>query len=111
MSPALGMHPGMPPHLQQLQAHLLRSAAAAAAGLLPHAPTTAPPSSQSHPLQQQQTSSGGPESHVLAHGVHPHTHSHAHVHAHGLYPVSPHSAVTHLAHPAALPTKTEVFCL
>lgn len=30
ISPALSMHPGIPPHLQQLQAHLLRSG-----GLLP----------------------------------------------------------------------------
>ncbi|XP_014207539.1 transcriptional activator cubitus interruptus-like [Copidosoma floridanum] len=101
MSPALGMHPGMPPHLQQLQAHLLRSAAAAAAGLLPHAPP-AP-----HPLQQPQQQS---EAHPLAHPhAHTHGHSHAHVHAHGLvYPVSPHAtaaaaAAAHLDHPAALP--------
>ncbi|XP_067015349.2 transcriptional activator cubitus interruptus [Anabrus simplex] len=35
ISPALGMHPGMAPHLQQLQAHLLRTAAG---GLLPPLP-------------------------------------------------------------------------
>jgi len=64
MSPALGMHPStMPPHLQQLQAHLLRSAAAVA--LLPH-----------HPLQP-------PAPHPP-----PPPHPHSHPHAHGL---SPHS--------------------
>lgn len=40
LSPALGMHPSMAPHLQQLQAHLLRSAG----GLLP-----LPPTPQGHP--------------------------------------------------------------
>ncbi|XP_055689934.1 transcriptional activator cubitus interruptus [Lutzomyia longipalpis] len=37
LSPALGMHAAMTPHLQQLQAHLLRSAAG---GLLHHPPPT-----------------------------------------------------------------------
>lgn len=37
ISPALSMHPSMAPHLQQLQAHLLRSG-----GLLPPLPTHQP---------------------------------------------------------------------
>ncbi|KAG8037050.1 hypothetical protein G9C98_004372 [Cotesia typhae] len=50
MSPALSMHPGMAPHLQQLQAHLLRNAAVAA--LMPHSlqpPAPPPPHPHSHP--------------------------------------------------------------
>lgn len=39
ISPALSMHPSMAPHLQQLQAHLLRSG-----GLLPPLPPHQPPS-------------------------------------------------------------------
>ncbi|XP_050466214.1 transcriptional activator cubitus interruptus-like isoform X1 [Cataglyphis hispanica] len=74
MSPALGMHPGMTPHLQQLQAHLLRSAAAAA--LLPHAHPLQPPAPPPPPPPH-------PHSHPHAHGLSPHSQ---------LYPgVPPHS--------------------
>ncbi|CAG5106356.1 Similar to ci: Transcriptional activator cubitus interruptus (Drosophila melanogaster), partial [Cotesia congregata] len=85
MSPALSMHPGMPPHLQQLQAHLLRNAAVAA--LMPHSlqPPAPPP---------------------------PHPHSHPH--SHGLTPhnqlfVPPHSSATTTVgpHHGVLPSKTE----
>lgn len=52
MSPALGMHPGMGSHLQQIQAHLLRNAAAAAAlhvgAAPPPPPPPAPPQAPSH---------------------------------------------------------------
>ena len=115
MSPALGMHPGMAPHLQQLQAHFMRSAAAAAA-LLPHGhPLQPPPPPGPGPGQSQaQSQTTGQHPHVHAHGhTHGHSHSHAHVHAHGLpnhtqlYPVSPHGAhATHGAVP--VPPKTEV---
>ncbi|XP_021919808.1 transcriptional activator cubitus interruptus isoform X3 [Zootermopsis nevadensis] len=47
ISPALGMHPGMAPHLQQLQAHLLRTAAGS---LLPPLPP--------HPQAQTQAPGG-----------------------------------------------------
>lgn len=40
ISPALGLHPGMAPHLQQLQAHLMRTATGS---LLPHSPLPPPP--------------------------------------------------------------------
>lgn len=86
MSPALGMHPGMAPHLQQLQAHLLRSAAAAA--LLPHPlqPPTHPPHPHGHPH---------------SHGLTPHTQ---------LFSMPPHSsASTTLGpHGTGLPSKIEV---
>lgn len=44
LSPALSMHPGMGPHLQQLQAHLLRSGGLPALlpPITPHPPPTAP---------------------------------------------------------------------
>lgn len=90
MSPALGMHPGMAPHLQQLQAHLLRSAAAAA--LLPHA----------HPLQPPAPPPPPPHPHPHAHGLSPHSQ---------LYPgVPPHStaSATLGPHGGGLPPKTEV---
>ncbi|XP_063976896.1 transcriptional activator cubitus interruptus-like isoform X1 [Diachasmimorpha longicaudata] len=83
MSPALGMHPGMAPHLQQLQAHFLRSAAAAA--LLPH------------PLQPSP----------------PPPHPHSHPHTHGLTPHSqlfsvPHSSASTIGpHDGGLPPKTD----
>ncbi|CAL7934114.1 unnamed protein product [Xylocopa violacea] len=89
MSPALGMHPGMAPHLQQLQAHLLRSAAAAA--LLPHA----------HPLQPPAPPPPPPHPHPHAHGLSPHSQ---------LYPgVPPHStaSATLEPHGGGLPPKTE----
>ncbi|XP_048512605.1 transcriptional activator cubitus interruptus isoform X2 [Athalia rosae] len=105
MSPALGMHPGMAPHLQQLQAHLLRSAAAAAA-LLPHGhhPSShlQPPPHPSHPA------------HHPAHHHHPHSHAHSHAalgppHAQ-LFSVPPHSAGMVAAvgtHGSLPPLKTE----
>ncbi|KAK0086535.1 hypothetical protein PV325_003025 [Microctonus aethiopoides] len=85
MSPALGMHPGMAPHLQQLQAHLLRSAAAAA--LLPH--PLQPPAHPPHP-----------HGHPHSHGLTPHTQ---------LFSMPPHSsASTTLGpHGTGLPSKTE----
>ncbi|KAI4499717.1 hypothetical protein M0802_005287 [Mischocyttarus mexicanus] len=91
MSPALGMHPGMAPHLQQLQAHLLRSAAAAA--LLPH----------THPLQPPAPPPLPP---------HPHSHPHAHgLSSHSqLYScVPPHStaSTTTLVPHGGLPPKSE----
>ncbi|XP_063216959.1 transcriptional activator cubitus interruptus-like [Bacillus rossius redtenbacheri] len=46
VSPALGLHPGMAPHLQQLQAHLLRTAGGLLpplAALAPHQPQPQPP--------------------------------------------------------------------
>ncbi|CAK9830073.1 Transcriptional activator cubitus interruptus [Anthophora retusa] len=89
MSPALGMHPGMAPHLQQLQAHLLRSAAAAA--LLPHA----------HPLQPPAPPPPPPHPHPHTHGLSPHSQ---------LYPgVPPHStaSATLGPHGGGLPPKTE----
>lgn len=91
MSPALGMHPGMAPHLQQLQAHLLRSAAAAA--LLPHAHPLQPPPPPPHP-----------HSHPHSHGLAPHTQ---------LFSVPPHSAasVTLGPHGGGLPPKTEVIII
>ncbi|XP_032681246.1 transcriptional activator cubitus interruptus isoform X2 [Odontomachus brunneus] len=90
MSPALGMHPGMAPHLQQLQAHLLRSAAAVA--LLPHthslqSPVPPPPP---HPHSQP---------HV--HGLSPHSQ---------LYPGVPNhstSSATLGPHGAGVPPKSE----
>ena len=57
ISPALGMHPGMAPHLQQLQAHLLRTAAGGLLPPLPPHPQTQTPapgglfSLPHHPLQ------------------------------------------------------------
>ena len=88
MSPALGMHPSMAPHLQQLQAHLLRSAAAAA--LMPHG----------HPLQQP-PGPPHPHSHPHSHGLAPHTQ---------LFSVPPHSAasITLGPHGGGLPPKSEV---
>ncbi|XP_076628653.1 transcriptional activator cubitus interruptus [Colletes latitarsis] len=89
MSPTLGMHPGMAPHLQQLQAHLLRSAAAAA--LLPH----------THPLQPHAPPPPPPHPHHHAHGLSPHSQ---------LYPgVPPHStaSATLGPHGAGLPPKSE----
>ncbi|KAJ8675209.1 hypothetical protein QAD02_010995 [Eretmocerus hayati] len=94
MSPALSTYPGMTPHLQQLQAHLLRSAAAAA--LLPPGPSP---------------TSGVPQ--------HPHSHVHQpppppppQTHLHGLppghtqlYPVSPHAP--HINHASLPTTKSE----
>lgn len=90
MSPALGMHPGMAPHLQQLQAHLLRSAAAAA--LLPHA----------HPLQPPAPPPPPPHPHPHAHGLSPHSQLYA-----GVPPHSTASA-TLGPHGGGLPPKTEV---
>ena len=106
MSPALGMHPGMTPHLQQLQAHLLRSAAAAA--LLPHA----------HPLQPPPPQTQAQHPHTHSHS-HPHSHPHVHTthgHSHNLsphsqlFPVSPHSTGTAVIgnHAGGIPTKNEV---
>ncbi|XP_076175182.1 transcriptional activator cubitus interruptus isoform X2 [Ptiloglossa arizonensis] len=89
MSPTLGMHPGMAPHLQQLQAHLLRSAAAAA--LLPH----------THPLQPHAPPPPPPHPHHHAHGLSPHSQ---------LYPgVPPHStaSATLGPHGGGLPPKSE----
>lgn len=82
MSPALGMHPGMAPHLQQIQAHLLRSAVAA--GLQAGHPAPPPPPPQAGPQH------------------HPHMHVPGHTQ---LYPgmSPPHSGV-----PGTLPpAKTE----
>lgn len=109
MSPALGMHPGMTPHLQQLQAHLLRSAAAAA--LLPHAHPLQPP----HPPPPAQATHPHGHSHPHSHS-HPHPHVHSHGHSHNLsphtqlFPVSPHSTgTTAIAnHTGGVHTKSEV---
>ncbi|XP_034941106.1 transcriptional activator cubitus interruptus isoform X2 [Chelonus insularis] len=84
MSPALSMHPGMAPHLQQLQAHLLRSAAAAA--LLPH--PLQPPGPPPHPH-------GHPHSHSLS----PHTQLFVPPHSTSATALGPHSG--------GIPSKTE----
>ncbi|XP_067209580.1 transcriptional activator cubitus interruptus isoform X2 [Linepithema humile] len=90
MSPALGMHPGtMPPHLQQLQAHLLRASAAAVA-LLPHPLPPAPPPPPPHP-----------HSHPHAHGLSPHSQLYAGVPSHST------SSATLGPHGAAAPPKSE----
>ncbi|XP_057336972.1 transcriptional activator cubitus interruptus-like isoform X2 [Microplitis mediator] len=82
MSPALSMHPGMAPHIQQIQAHLLRSAAA----LLPH------------PLQPPAPPPPHPHSHPHSHGLSPHSQ---------LF-VPPHSSATTTVGPhGVLPSKTE----
>lgn len=92
MSPALGMHPSMAPHLQQLQAHLLRSAAAAA--LLPHAHSLQPPAPPPPPPH--------PHSHSYTHGLSSHTQLHS--------SVPPHSTSSTTLNPqgAGLPPKSEV---
>ncbi|KAL7302990.1 hypothetical protein TKK_0004216 [Trichogramma kaykai] len=92
MSPALGMHPGMAPHLQQLQAHLLRSAAAAA--LLPHGHALHQPPPGQPPPPAASQNPPGPQHPSHGHGT-PHSH---------LYPLSPHHGH---APPSLLPTKTE----
>ena len=108
MSPSLGVHPGMTPHFQQLQAHLLRNAAVAS--LIPPHPLQSPcqpaaPQSQAH----------RPHGHSHTHS-HPHAHVHSHGHSHNLsqhsqlFPVSPHSTGTNAIsnHAGGVPTKNEV---
>ncbi|CAL1677765.1 unnamed protein product [Lasius platythorax] len=84
MSPALGMHPSMTPHLQQIQAHLLRSAAVAT--LLPHAHPLQPPAPPPPPH---------PHSHSHAHGLSPHSQLYPGVppHSTSSATLSPHGAV------------------
>ncbi|XP_046741690.1 transcriptional activator cubitus interruptus-like [Diprion similis] len=105
MSPALGMHPGMAPHLQQLQTHLLRSAAVAAA-LLPHG---------HHPSSHLQPPPHPPHpAHHPGHHHHPHSHTHSHAalgppHAQ-LFSVPPHTTgmvATVGTHGSLPPPKTE----
>ncbi|XP_026824267.1 transcriptional activator cubitus interruptus-like [Ooceraea biroi] len=87
MSPSLGVHPSMAPHLHQLQAHLLRSAAVAflpGHPLQPQAPPPPPPHPHSHPH---------------AHGLSPHSQ---------LYPgVPPNSTAAIGTHGAAVPPRCE----
>src|SRR5580765_987545 len=92
MSPALGMHPSMTPHLQQIQAHLLRSAAVAT--LLPHAHPLQPPAPPPPPH---------PHSHSHAHGLSPHSQLYPGVppHSTSSATLSPHGAV-------GVPPKSEV---
>ncbi|KAF6207053.1 hypothetical protein GE061_018291 [Apolygus lucorum] len=52
LSPALSMHPGMGPHLQQLQAHLLRSGGILPP-LTPHPPGVFPPHPQESKIEEK----------------------------------------------------------